>query len=89
MTGVGWNSEELCWSHRTRKAAESIQDREPPTPAPSALVSTVPASSGALRMLVLVNSQQTEPSAAAISKRSLGVARGDQNRFEAVTDVPS
>ena len=37
---------------------QPILDREPPTPAPSAPVSTVPASSGAVRRMVLVNSQQ-------------------------------
>ena len=60
---------------------QSIQDREPPTSAP-----TVPASSGAVRRLVLVNSQQPEPSAAPTSERvSNGVGR--QNRFEALRDL--
>ena len=62
---------------------ESIQVREPPTSAP---VSTVPASSGAVRRLVLVNSQQPERSATATSEgASNGVVR--QNRFEALRDL--
>ena len=40
---------------------ESIQDREPPTPVTSAPVLTVLASSGAVRRLVLVNSEHPEP----------------------------
>ena len=42
---------------------ESIQDREPPTQVSSAAVSTLPASSGAVRRLVLVNSPQPVHSA--------------------------
>ena len=67
--------------------ADSIQDREPPTPEPSAPVSTLPASSGAVRRLVLVNSQQTEPSGVAISEFASGVARGDQNSFAALREL--
>ena len=66
--------------------ADSIQDRALPTPEPSAPVSTLPASSGAVRRLVLVNSQQTEPSGVAISEFASGVARAASREVEEVAD---
>ena len=51
------------------------------------VLSAVPASSRAVRRLVLVNSQQTEPSAAAISEHSSGVRRDQNNRFEALREI--
>ena len=66
--------------------ADSIQDREPPTPEPSAPVSTLPASSRAVRRLVLVNSQQTEPSGVAISEFASGNSFAALRELEEVPD---
>ena len=63
---------------------QSVQDREPPSTVP---VTTFPSSSGTVRRLVLVQSQQREPiSGSTTVPASSGVVRTFQNRFEALRE---
>ena len=63
----------------------SVQDREPPSSVPISVPrSTIPASTGAVRRLVLIHSQQLDPPTTVAA--SSGVVRDFQNRFEVLRE---
>ena len=77
------------WSPKDSQGTpRSVQDREPlPSTVPVSVPSTIPASSGTVRRLVLVQSQQTEPNSGSTTvPASSGVVRAFQNRFEALRE---
>ena len=62
-----WGRGEWCWFHRIRKALPSQSRTWNRPPKSSAVAPTLPASFGAVRRLLLVNSAQPVPSAQVIS----------------------